>query len=169
MKIPILHLEDGYHHFDGMIKGGSLHFYRDNIYPNDLKIEVDLNKFEKNISCHLSIFSTANFECDRCLAEFDQDFSESLEILFHLGPQDIDTDEENVIHISPDVKEIDITPYVKETLIVSIPMKQICKQECKGICPGCGTDLNSETCNCPEKSVDSRWEKLLDIKKENRK
>ena len=169
MKIPILHLEEGYHHFEGIIKSGSYHFYRDNIYPNDLKIKVDLNKFEKTISCHLSISTIAHFECDRCLAEFDQDFSENLEILFRLGPQEMDTDEENVIHISPEIKQIDITPYIEETLIVSIPMKQICQPDCKGICSGCGTDLNSGICRCPNKTGDSRWEKLLEIKKQNRK
>jgi len=169
MKIPILHLEEGYHHFEGMIPGGSLHFYRDSTYPNDLKVEVDLNKFEKTISCRLSIATIAHFMCDRCLMEFDQNFSESLEILFHFAPQDMDTDEENVIHLSQDIKEIDIKPYIEETLIVSIPMKQICKPDCKGICSGCGADLNSEICICPEKSGDSRWDKLLDIKKQNRK
>jgi uncharacterized protein len=169
MKIPILHLEEGYHHIEGMIKAGSLHFYRDTIYPNDVNIEVDLNKFEKNISCHISISTIAHFECDRCLSEFDQDIIESQEILFHLGPQGMETDEENVIHISPEVKDIDITPYIEETLIVSIPMKQTCKQDCKGFCSGCGADLNIETCSCTEQSVDSRWEKLQEIRKQDKK
>jgi uncharacterized protein len=48
-------------------------------------------------------------------------------------------------------------------------MKQLCKSDCKGICPGCGVDLNREKCRCSGKTVDPRWEKLLDIKNDNQK
>ncbi|UCF63706.1 MAG: DUF177 domain-containing protein [bacterium] len=169
MKIPILHLEEGYHHFSGVIKGGSLNFYRNEVYPRDLSVEVDLNKFEKNISCQISISTLAHYQCDRCLAEYDRNFSERLDILFHVGPQEIETDEDEVVSISPDLKEIDITLYIEECLIVSIPMKLLCKESCKGICAGCGADLNTENCKCAETPHDSRWDKLMEIKKSNRK
>ena len=169
MKIPILHLEEGYHHFSELIKGGSLHFYRNEVYPNDLNVEVDLDKFEKNISSQISVSTVAHYRCDRCLTEYERNFSERLDILFHIGTEEIETDEDEVISISPDIKEIDITPYIEECLIVSIPMKVLCHEDCKGICAGCGADLNKENCRCPEKPHDSRWEKLIEIKRTNRK
>jgi uncharacterized protein len=44
-------------------------------------------------------------------------------------------------------------------------MKLLCNENCKGICAGCGADLNTELCKCPEKPADPRWEKLLSLKK----
>jgi len=65
----------------------------------------------------------------------------------------------------PDTVEIDLTDRVIEYLILTIPMKNICRSECKGICPGCGADLNHETCRCVETAVDPRWEGLRKLMK----
>lgn len=165
MKIPILHLEEGYHHFEDCIRKGSLHFYRDEIYPDDINIKVEVNKFAKNISCKTEISTRMHLTCDRCLAEFDEDFLEIFDILFHIGQDNLDIDEENVVTLLPDQKEIDLTSYIQETLILSIPMKILCRDDCKGICPNCGADLNKEECRCIDKPVDSRWENLKKLRK----
>lgn len=168
MRIPILHLEDGFHHFDGIIKQGTMHFYRDEVYPNDIYVSVDLNKFDKNINCTVGIHTQAHYTCDRCLSEFDQEYKEEFKVLFHLGPNDLHSDEEDVINLSPEQKEIDLTPMVKENLVLSIPMKWICSEDCKGICPGCGADLNKESCKCTTQQIDARWEQLNKFKSKHR-
>lgn len=165
MKIPILHLEEGYHHFEDYIKKGSLHFYRDEIYPDDINIKVEVNKFAKNISCKAEISTRMHLTCDRCLAEFDENFLEMFDILFHIGQDELNIDEENVVALLPDQKEIDLTSYIQETLILSIPMKILCRADCKGICPNCGADLNKEECRCMDKPMDSRWEDLKKLRK----
>jgi uncharacterized protein len=165
MKIPILHLEEGNHHLEDLIKKGSLHFYRDEVYQDDIIVRVELDKFDKNISCRVEISTRIHLSCDRCLAEFDRDFKENFGILFYVGQKELTIDEDSVVLISPELKEIDLTPYIQETLILSVPMKFICRTDCKGICAGCGVDLNREKCRCSEKPYDSRWEKLKDLKK----
>jgi len=165
MKIPILHLEEGYHHFEDYIKKGSLHFYRDEIYPDDINVKVEVNKFAKNISCKAEISTRMHLTCDRCLAEFDENILEMFDILFHIGQDELNIDEENVVALLPDQKEIDLTSYIQETLILSIPMKILCRADCKGICPNCGADLNKEECRCIDKPMDSRWEDLKKLRK----
>lgn len=165
MKIPILHLEEGYHHFEDYIKKGSLHFYRDEIYQDDIKVKVEVNKFAKNISCKAEISTRMHLTCDRCLEEFDEDFLEVFDILFHIGQDELNIDEENVVALLPDQKEIDLTSYIQETLILSIPMKILCRADCKGICPNCGADLNKEECRCMDKPIDPRWENLKKLRK----
>ncbi len=165
MKIPLLHLEDGNHHFEEVIKGGTLHFYREELFPNDLNVSVDLNKFGKNISCSLNLKTRAKYQCDRCLVEFNSDIEEISNFLFHRGHDKIETEEEEVIILSPDQKEIDLTCNIEELLILSVPMKLLCKEECKGICPECGADLNNESCVCHRDLVDPRWEELRKLKK----
>jgi len=46
---------------------------------------------------------------------------------------------------------------------LSIPMKLLCREDCQGICPGCGANLNQEACRCGEKPGDPRWEKLREL------
>jgi uncharacterized protein len=166
MKIPILHLEEGNHQLEDLIKKGTLHFYHDEVYQEDIRVRVDLNKFNKNISCRAEIFTRIHLSCDRCLAEFDRDFREKFEILFFIGQKELDIDEDSVVFISPELKEIDLKPYIQETLILSVPMKFVCRTDCLGICAGCGVDLNQGKCRCHKQTYDSRWEKLKDLKKE---
>jgi uncharacterized protein len=123
-----------------------------------------INKFGNNISCQINLKTVAHLCCDRCLSEFDLNINESFELLFYLGQNKLETDEEDIIHLSPEIKEIDIDPHIQEVLILALPMKQICNKNCKGICAGCGMDLNTEKCQCIERPVDTRWEKLLQIK-----
>ncbi len=165
MKIPILHLEDGIHQYDFLIKGGSLHFYREEVYPHDLKIHVELNKFEKNIQCHVEVDTMGHYVCDRCLDEYEAAFHSNFDVLFHIGMKDLETDEEEVILLPPETVDIDLTDQLVENLILGVPMKMLCDENCKGICPGCGADLNHEPCTCKEEPIDPRWLKLKELLK----
>ncbi len=165
MKIPILHLSDGIHKFDFTIPAGALHFYREEVYPNPISAKIELNKFEKNITCVVDLSTKAQYICDRCLSEYSRNYDEQFKILFHLGKQDFETEEESVVMLSPEQREIDLTPHVHEYLILTIPMKTVCSDTCKGICPGCGADLNKEECSCEEQGSDPRWDKLKELRR----
>lgn len=160
MKIPILHLENGFHHFDLIVKADSLDFKDREIYPENLKVDVEVNKFEKNLKCNVDVQTNAHYICDRCLEEYSRPYHERFEVLFHIGTKDFDTDEEDVEILPPETVEIDMTGRLIEYLILTIPMKKLCRADCKGICPGCGADLNHESCRCTEAAIDPRWEEL---------
>lgn len=160
MKLQILHLDEGVHHFQGVIKAGTLRFYRSEVYPHDIAVEATLNKFDRNITCAVELRTKAHYICDRCLNEYERDYAWHFEVLFHLGLSDLQTDEDDVIMLSPEQREIDLDPFIEEQLILSVPMKTVCRDDCRGICPGCGADLNHESCTCSETSIDPRWEKL---------
>ncbi len=163
MKIPILHLEEGIHHYDFTIEGGSLHFYREEVYPHEMQVHVELNKFERNIQCTIHVETTAHYICDRCLVEYERPFAEKFEVLFHIGTRDLITDEEDVIILPPETVDIDLTDRLQEFLILNVPMKMLCTDTCKGICAGCGADLNHEACRCTAPPIDPRWAKLKEL------
>lgn len=165
MKIPILHLENGFHHFDFLIRGTSLDFQNSEIYPENLKIDVEVNKFDKNLKCEVDVETNAHYICDRCLDEYSRSYHEKFELLFHIGTKDFETDEEDVVMLPPETVEIDITDSLIEYLILTIPMKKLCRTDCRGICPGCGAELNHEPCRCVEAAIDPRWEELRKLLK----
>lgn len=95
------------------------------------------------------IYCRKKFICDRCLEEAEEN-------------QVHDFDEEI------DAAEIadgffDITELVRDTLIAAQPIKNLCKEDCRGLCPNCGKNLNDGDCNCEKFSIDPRLSPLLKL------
>jgi uncharacterized protein len=61
-------------------------------------------------------------------------------------------------------KTIDLDPIVREQLLLALPMSAVCREDCKGLCPQCGINLNEATCSCETKPVDPRMAPLKNIK-----
>jgi uncharacterized protein len=60
-------------------------------------------------------------------------------------------------------KEIDLRPALREQILLSIPPPPLCLEECKGLCPKCGKDLNDGECGCDRTVLDPRWAALQGI------
>ncbi len=102
--------------------------------------------------------------CSRCL----QDFILSLNVPFSETyyeknqPAHSGKTEEWVVY-SGDY--IDITPEVLKTVLINLPMRFICSEQCRGLCPICGMDLNIKQCNCVQEDLDPRLAKLQELLK----
>jgi uncharacterized protein len=59
---------------------------------------------------------------------------------------------------------IELDDLVKEEILLAVPGHVLCRGDCKGLCPVCGADRNQENCECESGQVDSRWEKLKDLR-----
>jgi uncharacterized protein len=75
-----------------------------------------------------------------------------------------ETDSINVSYLNRDADKIDIKSDVREFALLSIPMKKLCKEDCKGLCYKCGKDLNKEQCTCSAEEIDPRWKPLMNLK-----
>ncbi|WP_369128232.1 YceD family protein [Paenibacillus larvae] len=58
---------------------------------------------------------------------------------------------------------IDLSPYILENVMVSLPYAPLCKEACKGLCPNCGTNLNHQQCGCETDKIDPRLAGLADF------
>lgn len=76
--------------------------------------------------------------CSRCLDEAEQELFQSFDLYYSREK-------------FKDFLEIDQD--IREQLLLGFPMKVLCSQDCKGLCPGCGVNLNKETCRCGKKKV----------------
>jgi uncharacterized protein len=111
----------------------------------------------------------AVLECARCLEEFQCDLEASIalwimirEDVEEIGPEE----RENVVEVRGGTVYADLTDHVRTELLLQVPLKQLCKPDCKGLCPKCGTDLNKGQCTCKKEIKDSRWEALKDLTKD---
>ena len=88
------------------------------------------------------------------------DIEQPVGVLF---TEEQNSDDPAAYTIAPRSTELDPGEAVREELILAVPEYALCSDECRGICPRCGTDLNSGTCNCqPER--DPRWAELEKLK-----
>ena len=97
-------------------------------------------------------------ECRRCLNEAEGNVDEEVQAVF--APEDdTDVSDPDVFTYDPGAREIDIRPAIRELWLLAVPQYALCRQECKGLCPNCGRDLNTDSCEC-EPRRDSRWDAL---------
>lgn len=108
------------------------------------------------VKCDVKV--SAEFTCDRCLAPtvvaLDTELSETF---FKKA-----VDEESKVLVED---RVDLQPCVDERVLLAVPTRILCKPDCKGLCPKCGTDLNFENCDCDTdipQTVDNRFAILLD-------
>lgn len=60
---------------------------------------------------------------------------------------------------------LDLDDLALSDILLALPVKNLCKEDCKGLCPVCGVNRNTETCECLKKQVDPRLEKLGELLK----
>ncbi len=100
--------------------------------------------------------------CARCLKELTLplvfDFSETLV----QAPSDDDADSDSVIIFEG--TEVDIGEIAENNILLNISSKYLCDEDCRGLCPKCGKNLNDGDCGCDFFEIDPRWEKLKNFK-----
>ncbi len=104
-------------------------------------------------------------QCSRCLKEFCSELSVPVDVVYHSVEElkGEDKHEVRVEELNTDFysgEEMDLLALMEEQIVLNLPMKPLCAELCKGICPKCGTDLNVNSCTCNARVIDSRLEVL---------
>ena len=97
-------------------------------------------------------------ECRRCLGPARVTVDEELHLLF-ADATDEESDDSDVYMLEPRATTVDLRPAVREQWLLAVPGFALCREDCKGLCPRCGADLNLGPCSC-EPDVDPRWAAL---------
>jgi uncharacterized protein len=109
--------------------------------------------------------------CDRCVKSFEQEYKSFFEVHYRPGSEAVPEETPEKV-LSPGEMEtvyfegetLDIGEQVRQTLLLSIPMRSLCREDCLGLCAHCGCDLNLETCKCSGSPPDQRWDALKNWK-----
>ena len=100
-------------------------------------------------------------ECRRCLTDVDVSVSEELHVLFVEADTE-GSDDPDVFVVDPRAYELDMRPAVREQWLLAVPAFAQCREDCKGLCPTCGADLNTRQCECAP-AGDARWDALRSL------
>jgi uncharacterized protein len=101
--------------------------------------------------------------CRRCLADASAHVAGEEHIIF-VEADDEEADNPDVYSLDETADEIDLRPALREQWLLNVPAYVLCGDDCKGLCPTCGADLNAGNCGCPPvESRDPRWDKLRQL------
>jgi uncharacterized protein len=101
--------------------------------------------------------------CRRCLIDASAHVGGEEHVIF-VEADDEEADNPDVFPLDPSTDDIDLRPAVREQWLLNVPGFVLCREDCKGLCPTCGADLNAGECHCPPQvSVDSRWDALRSL------
>jgi len=115
----------------------------------------------------VSLNMTCSFQmalvCDRCLEDFERTFSYDFS---HVLMRDLNSDEDDEYdYIVVEDNTLDLDDLVVSDILLTLPTKILCKEDCEGLCPSCGINRNVDTCECQKKQVDPRLAKLGELLK----
>lgn len=108
-------------------------------------------------------------DCGRCLEAVAANLDGNFELLYYPMEQiakkeDAPVDAETTAVGFYEADGLELTDVLKEQILLWLPVRALCRDDCRGICPHCGVNRNREHCSCQETFVDSRWDSLRELR-----
>lgn len=135
-----------------------------------LRVDLRIQESGEEYFCQGTVQATVNVECSRCLNGFDKECESSIDFIactetLHDDEKDV-LDTEDYAYFKDGDLQADISDIVRQAIILSLSLKPLCAEDCKGLCPQCGINLNETTCSCVKEVIDPRWEALKKLSKQ---
>ncbi len=111
-----------------------------------LQYRLEVTRIPGRIVVRGEVWTKALFLCSRCGESFREEVR--------------DETFERVIETPRDVLSVDLTEDIREAIVLSFPGYPLCRRECQGLCPRCGTNLNRRRCRCGPPPKDGPWSAL---------
>jgi len=164
--IDIQHLRFGKNNFHQELTSEDIRWDVDRAQlTSPVRVDLTIRKIEDKLLFSGTCETEANFVCDRCLTETKYTVQKPFELYFRYRDRrnyskDLELTAKETQECDYSGHEIDFSVYVREVLILTIPIKILCRDDCKGLCSHCGQNLNKGHCSCLTMQTDSRWEQL---------
>ena len=140
------------------------------IFLSPVRLQVTATREYDHIRVAGSVEVDVRMGCSRCLAEFEAGIGSAFTIFFSRQTA-IEPDEDEVELAEQDLvaatyagDEIDLLDEMQEQVVMELPFKPLCREECKGLCSSCGADLNQGECGCEKNPTSLSFSALKDFK-----
>lgn len=125
---------------------------------NPINFEGLIKVVDEQIIIEGKITGKIILTCSRCLDKFNHDIDINVNEKIS-----INNDDKDVSDVFIDNSKLNLDDIIIDNIIMSLPVKKLCKKDCKGLCQICGTNLNYSQCNCKDEEIDPRLIKLKDF------
>jgi len=141
------------------------------IFNGPVRSEVTVTREFDHMRVSGRVSAEVTLACSRCLASYNEEVDSHFTIFFRKGTsQDVDEEEEielgehDLISAFYSGDEIDLSHEIEEQVAMGIPLKPLCSEECRGLCPTCGIDMNLSACSCQREQTSLKFSALKDFK-----
>jgi uncharacterized protein len=148
---------------------------RESEFHSPIKISLCVNRIYDMIKVEGKFETRVHLTCSRCLNEFETILSNRFETAY---VQDAYADNQKTVgeeielsrdelHLIPfRGEELDLRSTIQEQVVLTLPMRMLCRKDCRGLCSRCGVDLNAGSCGCQKDIFTNKFEALKDFKVE---
>ncbi|UCF77743.1 MAG: DUF177 domain-containing protein [Candidatus Eiseniibacteriota bacterium] len=175
MKISVPELQEGDNFLQFRETPSSLELTGLSVeFATDIPVSLRLQRRKDEILVWASASATVTEECSRCLKaverKFDVEFEAFCDKIGARSEKGEAGQEGGETFVAfHDGTTLELGPCVREAIVLSLPMKPLCSDDCKGLCPVCGANLNENSCTCDRGRVDPRWSALEKLRKKEEK
>lgn len=136
----------------------------DQVFARDLAVSSEVYRSEHDVHFSGTIEGAVRATCARCLEQFERPLSRDFRfvILPKASATDDADDDEGVDHYSGET--LDLSPLVREQALLALDVLPLCREDCRGLCAGCGANRNREACRCDEATKEAGGNRPLKIK-----
>ena len=135
-------------------------------FPNPIAVDITATLSGDEIICQGEVFTEVEIECSRCLDIFDYEIKADLQFVVQIldSPVEAENDsDEDFEVIAKSENLLDISQRVRDAMVLTLPLKPLCSEECQGLCSMCGANLNDGECDCTPDKSDERWDALKNL------
>ena len=133
--------------------------------------KVSLMRTDQGILVRGVLNAEVKLTCSRCLSLFncpltlniEEEFFPTIDVVSGVS---IPVPDEPGCFTIDERHVLDLNEAMRQCALLAIPMKPLCREDCAGLCPDCGHNLNLGACNCPPQGADPRWSELSKLNKE---
>lgn len=134
-----------------------------------IRVHLKLSRSGRTILVESRIRAEAEFSCDRCLDRFSSVLDSTYKTTLKPKPQvslqgEVELERDSLETDFYEGDEIDLTPILQDQILLALPTKSLCRQECRGLCQRCGKNLNLGNCECAGEEIDPRLQPLKKFK-----
>lgn len=125
-------------------------------FLSPVKVEGTVTNVNGDFCVYAKGCAEVQMSCSRCLKPVNRNVKFNVDEIFSSTGKDEETEAftGNIIELSS---------VVKKCILFSLPMKVVCREDCKGLCPVCGKDLNEGSCNCSTEYINPKFEGLRSL------
>jgi uncharacterized protein len=135
---------------------------------SDLKGEAKVTRLGDGVLVQGDVEANVHLQCSRCLedisipvdARLEEQFQPTVDVETGKAITKVESDEDDTTFTIDSNHMMDLTEPVRQALLVALPMRPLCREDCKGLCVECGANLNYVDCGHRQEESDSRWEAL---------
>jgi uncharacterized protein len=131
-------------------------------FAGPVRVDLEAQQALRDVLVQGRVSGQIAHECRRCLEPLTVDVSEDLSMFFQAGIDETEA-EAGEVYALPERGDLDLGPAIREQVALAVPQFALCREDCRGLCPQCGSNLNEVDCGCVVEEVDDRWAALRRI------